>query len=161
MTAAAQLAMFSEAECTIGHKVSVALLADLSPVERAVLRELIDRDAYGKAKMVSTDDMYVAWNRRMQKVHDRRAVRAAIKTLLEVYDLPIGSSRTPGDNGYWFIVSDAEAEDASRHLRNEIFSLFRRLKVISPRSAFVRQLQGQIELLSEESNGTNDGIHGG
>lgn len=150
MTSAAQLAMFTDAEETIRQKVNMALQADLSPVERAVLDALMFCPAFGKHLMISTDEMQAAWALDRKKIHDRRMVRAAIKTLLEVHDIPIGSSRTPGDNGYWFIVSDDEAEDASRHLRNEIYSLFRRLKVISPKSAFVRQLQGQIELLKEE-----------
>lgn len=153
MTAAAQLDMFlaDEAIEIIRAKMESAFAANLSDVERSVLSALHTGGAYGKHMIISTDDMHAKWRSRGEKVHDRRAVRAAIKTLLEVYDLPIGSSRTPGDNGYWFIISDDEAEDASRHLRNEIFSLFRRLKVINPRSKFVRELQGQVQLLESEA----------
>jgi hypothetical protein len=152
----AQLAMFTDAEETIRQKVDLAFAAPLSDCERDVLTALYGLGAFGKAMILSTDDMHAKWIAHRNKVHDRRKVRAAIKTLIEVYDLPIGSSRIPGDNGYYFLVNDEEAEDASRHLRNEIMSLFRRLKVISPKSAFVKQLQGQIQILSEEANATAD-----
>lgn len=146
-----QATLFDAVAETVWDKVAVAKAADLSPVERDVLSALTVPMAFGKRHIISTDDMQGIWRMCGSKVHDRRAVRAAIKTLLEVYDIPIGSSRTPGDNGYWFIQNDDEAEEATRHLKNEIMSLFRRIKVLSPKSAFVKQLQGQLALMEAEA----------
>lgn len=150
MTPRGQLSMFTpKPEDTIRLKVDAALAASLSDCERAVVTMLHPR-ALGKLYMMSTDFMQESWRCDGLKVHDRRAVRAAIKTLIETHDLPIGSSRIPGNNGYFFCTTDDEAEDAVRHLKNEIYSLFDRIKVLSPKSAFVRGLQGQLQLLSEE-----------
>jgi hypothetical protein len=157
----AQLAMFDlDAYEIIREKMNMAFAANLSDCERAVLSLMNYYQAFGKDFIISTDRMHSIWQSRGEKVHDRRKVRAAIKTLIEVYDLPIGSSRTPGDNGYFFCVLDAEAEAATQHLKNEIMSLFRRIKVLSPKSDFVRKLNGQLQLLSEESNEESSVVRG-
>jgi len=79
-----------------------------------------------------------------------RSVKQSVKTLLEEHDIPIGSCRRVPNNGYYFVVDDADAEEAVRPLKAEIFSLFRRIKGLSPNSQFVRELNGQLAMLSPE-----------
>lgn len=153
MTSAAQLAMFTDAEEDILRRVGVALLSpDLTKTEKMVLDCLIRENAFGLHKVVSIAKIQ-GWASAVppHRIPTDRTIKDAVKRLLEVYDVPIGSSRIPGRNGYAFICTDKDAEDASRPLRNEIYSMFRRLKVISPKSSFVRQLQGQFELLKPEA----------
>lgn len=151
MTDTAQLAMFTDAETEIRQRVDVALrCGTLTGVQSFVLWTLEQENAYGIDKAVSIQTLQNIWNNTCTPTAlSDRSIKDAVKTLLEQHAIPIGSCRTPGRNGYFFIASDSDAEDASRPLRNEIFSMFRRLKVISPKSSFVRQLQGQIELLKE------------
>lgn len=94
--------------------------------------------------------MSIAVIQKTVDIADRR-VKDSVKTLLEEYGVPIGSSRIPGKNGYYFLLTDLDAEEASRPIKAEIFSMFRRLKVLSPKSAFVRSLQGQMDMLTEVS----------
>lgn len=145
-----QLAMFTDAEESIRQKVNMAFAAKLSPVEQAVLKCLMLGPSFGKLYMIGIDWMQISWRSDGLHVYDDRSIKGAVKSLLENYSIPIGSSRQPGCHGYWLIVNDDEAEEASRPIRNEIFSMFRRLKVISPKSAFVRGLQGQMDMLGEE-----------
>lgn len=121
----------------------------LSPCEKAVLLHLFP--ATGRLYIRGIASMQTTWQVDGEPVYGDRSIKAAVKTLLEDHGIPIGSSRTAGDSGYWIILSDAEAEEAERPLRNEIISMFRRLKVISPRSAFVRRMQGQLELMEAEA----------
>lgn len=123
----------------------------LSPAERCLIHILTIEDAFGMDNAISISKVQDLQFRKGEYMHGARAIKDAVKSLLEVHGLPIGSCRVPGRNGYFFIVTDADAELASRPLQAEIFSMFRRLKVISPKSAFVRGLQGQIELLCSET----------
>lgn len=153
MTNPNQLAMFIDVESDIRQRVSMAHgSGKLTGVQSFVLWTLEQENAFGIDKAVSIETLQNIWNNTCTpKAPSDRAIKDAVKTLLEEFAVPIGSCRIPGKNGYFFIDSDISAEAASRPLRAEIFSMFRRLKVISPKSAFVRQLQGQIALLSEES----------
>lgn len=146
--------MFTDAKEEIRNRVDVALRSPgLTGVQSFVLWALQQENAFGIDKAVSIETLQNIWNSTAtpQAPSDRK-IKESVKGLLEEFDIPIGSCRIPGRNGYFFISSDRDAEEASRPLRNEIFSMFRRLKVISPKSSFVKQLQGQIELLKEEIN---------
>lgn len=137
---------FSDAEFIIRDRMNQACASEeLQGAERAVLCAL--GQAFGKDKAVGIAEMQDQWRERGQKIYDDRTIKAAVKSLLEVWDIPIGSCRVPGQSGYYLVTSDDEAEDAVRPLKNEIFSLFRRIKALSPKSAFVRQLQGQMDLV--------------
>jgi hypothetical protein len=144
---------FPTVEEDIKMRIDAALIHEaLTPVERAVLECLMQgHPTFGRQSTMTIAYMQSMCVFRDKKSYSPRSIKGAVKSLLEVYNIPIGSSRTPGDCGYWVIVSDEEAEEASRPLRNEIFSMFRRLAIISPKSAFVRKLNGQIELLRQEA----------
>lgn len=76
-----------------------------------------------------------------------REVKAMVKSLVEDFALPVGSSR--GDPpGYFLIVTAEEALDTARVYVNEIRSLARRVKAIAPEHKIV-ELLGQMNL--EES----------
>jgi hypothetical protein len=141
----------AEAQLTI-HRRLADLLADktMLPCDKAVMIRLMSFHAYGAAKALSIAAMQFKWKADGQHVWPDRAVKQAVKNLLEKYDLPIGACRIAPHNGYYFVISDEDAEAAVRPLKAEIFSMFRRIKVLSPRSAFVRRLQGQIDLLMED-----------
>jgi hypothetical protein len=122
----------------------------LIPCETAVLLRLGASQAFGSDHAVSIAAMQEQWRRDGLPVYGDRSIKAAIKTLLEEHNLPIGACRIAPRNGYHFVTSDEEAEAAVRPLKAEIFSMFRRIKILAPRSAFVRKLQGQLELLEGE-----------
>lgn len=116
----------------------------LTGIQSFVLWTLQDQDAYGIDKAVSIQVIQNIWNNTCTpKAPADRSIKDAVKILLEEHAVPIGSSRIPGRNGYFFCCSDADAEEAVRPYINEIHSMFRRIKVLSPKSAFVRQLNGQ------------------
>lgn len=147
-----QIAMFNDAEEDIRHRVNMAMRSqEIKPVQSFVLHTMDSEDAFGLHKAVSIQRLQYLWDQSIaRRAPSDRVIKDAVKALVEKFDIPIGSSRSPGRSGYYYIQTDADAEEASRPLRNEIFSMFRRLKVISPKSLFVRQLQGQMELLKEE-----------
>lgn len=122
----------------------------LGPSERAVLRHLLAGPSFGRGMAQSIDSMQLMWRRNGVTVYDDRTIKKSVKALLEEHGVPIGSCRIPGQNGYYIIVSDNDAREAERPLRNEIFSLFRRISVISPKSSFVRHLNGQMDMLKEK-----------
>lgn len=144
--------MFTDAEHDIRCRVSMAHQSgELTGIQSFVLWTLEQEGAFGIDKAVSIETLQNIWNNTCTpQAPSDRAIKGAVKGLLEDFSVPIGSCRVPGRNGYFFISSDADAEEASRPLRSEIFSLFNRLRVISPKSSFVRELQGQITLLKEE-----------
>lgn len=149
MSNTAQIAMFSDVEDILRHRIG-DVLQKIEGVDSFVLWTLQDQESFGIDAAVSIETIQNIWDNTVsKKVPSDHRIKQAIKTLIEDFELPIGGCRIPGKNGYYFVVSDSDAEDASRPLRSEIFSMFRRLKVISPTSAFVRQLQGQITLLKE------------
>jgi hypothetical protein len=151
MEMVAQSLLFTDAQPTILEKVNVARQSpDLTKTESFVLDRLIRGSAFGLDNVVSIQTMQRMAKAQGLKPPSDRSIKDAVKTLLEVYDIPIGSCRIPGKNGYYFCVSDEDCEDAVRPLKAEIYSMFRRIKVLSPKSAFVKRLQGQMALLSEE-----------
>lgn len=123
----------------------------LAPVEMAVLRALLQPSPrLGKREALGIAAMQRQWKEAGRTVYSERAVKGAVKVLIEEHEVPIGSCRVPGENGYYLLSCLEEAEDTSRPLRNEIYSLFARLKATNPKSHFVRSLAGQIELLKKE-----------
>ena len=143
--ATAQIDLFNTIEQDLSERIDAAQQSGkLQPVERAVLLKVSRR--YGQERAISIATMQKIWGYASVKIYSDRAIKQAVKTLLEEFAIPIGSCRIPGRAGYYLIVSPQDAIDAERPLRNEIYSMFRRLKVINPRSAFVRHLNGQIEL---------------
>lgn len=148
MASAAQFDLFSEVNADLRrHVASVMESGTLLPVERAVLTAIMHYPSFGRHTAIS-----IASIQSHHGNYSDRAIKGAVKSLLEEHGIPIGSCRTPGQNGYYLIISDKDAEEASRPLQNEIMSMFRRLKVLSPKSAFVRQLNGQMDMLSKESH---------
>lgn len=155
MTAAvAQIDLFSSVEANIRERIASAFRSSLEPCERAVLWAI--EKHYGQASAIGIAEMQDAWRTNDQKVWADRAIKGAVKSLLEVHEIPIGSCRVPGRNGYFICITASDIEEAERALRNEIFSLFRRLKCISPKSAFVRELSGQMALLAEDNKAKLD-----
>ena len=151
MAASAQLAMFTDAEEEILRRVDMAKRSDgMTNVERFVLDTLLWQRAFGLDKAVSIQDIQrYAADVNCGRFPCDRNIKDAVKRLLEVFNLPIGSCRIPGRNGYAFCIADKDCEDAVRPLKSEIYSMFRRIKILDPKSAFVKMLQGQMDLLSE------------
>lgn len=144
-----QVELFVDVEFLLRERISFLMrFAPLSRCELKVIEALLHYYAFGRERAVSISKMQLLWAG--GTVYSDRSVKDAVKGLLETHNLPIGSCRVPGKHGYYLIQDDTDAEEASRPLRNEIHSMFRRLKVISPKSSFVRGLQGQMDLLKEE-----------
>lgn len=146
-----QLAMFTDAEADIRHRSNAAHQSGkLTGVESFVLWTLEQENAYGMDKAVSIQTLQNIWNNTCTpNAPGDRSIKGAVKTLLEEYAIPIGSCRIPGRNGYYLCIHDSDAEDAVRPLKSEIFSLFRRIKALSPKSEFVRKLNGQLTMEME------------
>ena len=106
-----------------------------------MLQALLHGGAFGMGQAMS-----IAVIQKTVNISDR-LVKDAVKGLLERCEVPIGSCRVPGKNGYFLCCSAADAAAAARPYESEIFSMFRRLKALSPKSAFVRHLEGQMALL--------------
>jgi len=146
MASTAQFDLFSEVNADLRRRVEDVLASgNILNVERDVLKAIMHYPSFGRHTAIS-----IASIQSHHGNYSDRAIKGAVKSLLEEHGIPIGSCRTPGQNGYYLIISDKDAEEASRPLQNEIMSMFRRLKVLSPKSAFVRQLNGQFELLKPQ-----------
>lgn len=75
-----------------------------------------------------------------------RLVKAAVKHLVEVHEIALGSSRG-AKPGYFFIVDDAAAQAATRPLLAEIRSLAKRCRALDPRrNRYLKSLLGQMEV---------------
>src|SRR5882672_3506876 len=144
MASAAQFDLFSEVNADLRRRVEdVMASGNILKVERDVLKAIMHYPSFGRHTAISIAEIQKVYS------YSDRTIKGAVKSLLEEHGIPIGSCRTPGQNGYYLIVSDKDAEEASRPLQNEIMSMFRRLKVLSPKSAFVRQINGQMDMLSK------------
>lgn len=143
--------MFTDAEAEVRRRVSLALQSEmLTRFESFVLWTLEQQEAFGMNRAVSIETLQNIWiNTATPKPPSDRTIKDAVKSLLEMYGIPIGSCRIPGRNGYYLCTSDSDAEEAVRPLKSEIFSLFRRIKALSPKSEFVRKLNGQLDLPKE------------
>lgn len=117
----------------------------MSPDALAVLDHLADQVA-SRRHPVSIASMQQFWRWVGCRVLTDRQVKAAVKELLEVHRIPIGSSKVPGSNGYYFILTEEDRQQAETSLIADIISLAARLKVINPKSRYARLLQGQIGL---------------
>lgn len=73
-----------------------------------------------------------------------RKLQEVVNALTAHYGLPIGSSSTPGRNGYWWITDQAELAEAKANLSHRIIQLARRLRALD-RSA-LESLLGQLRL---------------
>jgi len=126
----------AEAQLAIHRRLSELIVDKMMlPCDKAVMLRLMAFHAYGSSKALSIAAMQYKWRADGVHVWRDRAIKQAVKNLLEIYDLPIGSCRIAPHNGYYFVISDEDAEAAVRPLKAEIFSMFRRIKVLSPRSA--------------------------
>lgn len=73
-----------------------------------------------------------------------RQLQVVVNALTAHYGLPIGSSSTPGRNGYWWITDQTELAEAKANLSHRIIELARRLRGLD-RSA-LEALLGQLRL---------------
>lgn len=146
-----QASLFNEVEEDLRERMRELLRSDsLIFSEKAVILCLLSESAFGQNRAISIDRIQCLSLKAGDGEYGDRTIKQAVKSLLEKYGLPVGSCRIPGQNGYYICISDSDAEDAVRPLKAEIFSLFRRIKGLSPNSAFVRQLNGQMELMKED-----------
>lgn len=119
----------------------------LSPAAAAVLDLLTEWPlAAGAANAKSIRGMQDTWRARQMQVWCDRTVKAAVKELLEVHEIPVGSIRGADVHGYFLICTDEDRKQAERPLASEIISLARRLRTINPKSRYARLLMGQQEL---------------
>jgi hypothetical protein len=75
---------------------------------------------------------------------NERSVKAAVKELVEVHGLPIGSSRGEVP-GYYLIVTPQEAEVVCRVYEAEIRSLSRRVRTLRGMD-YAKRLLGQVAI---------------
>ena len=151
-----QIDLFADVDAEIRARVADALTSPaITNVETAVLNLMLLNGAFGRKSIINIEGMQRRWSDQGMRVYDARAIKGAVKSLVENHRVPIGSSRTVGDSGYWLCTNDQDVEDACRPLKNEIYSMFRRIKALSPNSDFVRKLNGQLSLLSEEGGVLN------
>lgn len=156
MSSVPQLDLFEAAQNEVMLRVNNALeKKDLEPHESAVLKALTHPPRLGRSSAFGISAMQKYWHASGQKIYSDRQIKSAVKNLLEEYGVPIGSCRTPGKNGYYLLTSPEDIAETERPLRNEIYSIFGRLKAYSPNSHFVRSLAGQMDLLKREEAGPN------
>ena len=138
---------YSHLPIDLAKRIDAAVSGEtsMSPDALAVLDQLADRPAC-RTSPVSIASMQQFWKWCGCRVLTDRQVKAAVKELLEVHRIPIGSSKVPGSNGYYFILTEEDRQQAETSLIADIISLAARLKVINPKSAYARLLQGQIVL---------------
>ena len=122
----------------------------LSECAAAVLKLLAGNiPRVGRESAIQISVMRGIWAAAGCYIWPERSIKAAVKELLEVHEIPIGSSRsTPA--GYYLIESDTDARLAVEPLAAEIRSLARRCRVLSPKSNYVRSLLGQLSCEMEE-----------
>ena len=98
----------------------------------------------GKAKAIQISAIQEIFTRKGGFIWSDRSIKDAVKQLLEVHGIPIGSSRASNCAGYYMIQEDSEVESTVRVWGAEIHSLLRRCKALSPKSSYVRGLLGQL-----------------
>lgn len=108
----------------------------LSPKHRDLLQLLRPHKGRAQARPISA----IAERLGMSE----RDVKAAVKSLVEDFGLPIGASRQE-PHGYFFIVSADDLEFALRPLANEVISIARRMRKLGG-SAIVKEMLGQIRV---------------
>jgi hypothetical protein len=124
----------------------------LSDCESAVLDLLVGLPSgphAGKAKALQISEMQRIWTRSGIHVWPDRSVKDAVKQLLEVHHVPIGSSRAAGCSGYFLLADIEDMEAAKRPLRGELLSIAKRLRSLDPKCQFARALVGQLSIDSE------------
>jgi hypothetical protein len=57
-------------------------------------------------------------------------VREMVSELVTKYELPIGTSNTPGNSGYYFISNEAEKKETLNNLRSRAIKILKRAKAI-------------------------------
>jgi hypothetical protein len=121
----------------------------LSPCESDVLDLLSESVCLGRDKALGIAAMQAVWERRGKRVWPDRSIKDSVKQLLEIFEVPIGSSRARGSSGYYFLSDSEDLEAAERPLRAEIISLVKRLKTINPKSRFAQHIAGQLQMEGE------------
>jgi hypothetical protein len=104
----------------------------------------------GRSRAMQISEMQGYWSRTGRHVWPDRTIKGAVKQLLEVHEVPVGSSRAVGCSGYFLLESDEDLQASERPLKGELLSIARRLKALNPRSAFARQLVGQLQIEVEQ-----------
>jgi hypothetical protein len=118
----------------------------LSDAAHDVLYLLVDHPngpRSGKGKALKIADMQRCFTLAGTHVWDERSIKAAVKSLIEDHNIPVGSSRSMSCPGYYLIASEEDLIAAERPIRAEIISLAKRLRTFNPKSDFARHLAGQ------------------
>jgi hypothetical protein len=111
---------------------------------RAVLRALLDLSSVEAVSLFQIQDHL---DRRYRTIVSPRLVKRAIKELIETYGIAIGAGRGTATHGYYFILSDKQAQEAVVPLLGEIRSLAKRVRCLSPNTPYIQHLLGQMEVL--------------
>jgi hypothetical protein len=115
----------------------------LSDCQYVVLCQVIDRP--GRCKAIKISEMQWQWELGEWFIYSDREIKGAVKSLVEDFEIPIGSSRAK-PAGYYLIVTPEDAEAAVKPLLAEIRSLAHRCRILSPKSQYVRHLLGQLSV---------------
>lgn len=125
----------------------------LTDCELDVLYLLVDLESgprAGKGNALQIGQMQGIWTRGGQHVWSDRHIKASVKELIEAHGIPVCSSRSGTDGGYFLAIETEDLEAAERPLRGEIISLAKRLRAFNPKSAFAQHLAGQLPITDSQ-----------
>lgn len=97
---------------------------------------------FGRQSAISGEDIR-AHAERFGVVMNRRSLSDAVAMLIDLWRIPIGTSKAP-PAGYFLTVTDEDQEEAAAELVKQGVSMLRRAMVLSPKTKYGRELLGQI-----------------
>lgn len=136
--------LFPEIPADVQDRVDAVLLGtDATLTAHEVMIYL--RRAAGPGRAVTIAEIQARQKVRRGYVSSPRIIKRAVKELLEIHGVPIGSAR--GRNpGYFLLCTPEDVDKAEKPLLGEVRSLARRLRAINRKSEISRVLCGQLGL---------------
>lgn len=118
----------------------------MTPCESDVIAALLSGPYASREHPVSIAAMQTIWRTSCGGCyHHERKVREAVKHLVEVHGLPIGSvHHAPA--GFFLMCSPEDVAATEAHLLKGTLSMLRRLRAINPKSEISRRLCGQLDI---------------
>lgn len=107
-----------------------------SPDELLIAAEIFQAKGYGKPVPIA--------RLKQDTKLDERSIKGVVAQLRDEFKMPIGARREQ-PSGYFWIVTEADQEEATRAYRAQVLSMCRTLRILdSPRRR--SELAGQVEL---------------
>ena len=120
----------------------------LNELEMAVLCLLVFSEPChaGRERALSIAAIQNRLKRESGKSFTDRAIKDAVKELVERHEVPIGSCRGVSHPGYFLLATDDDRAAAARPVLRQALSELRRFRILSPKTSFGRALNGQAKL---------------